>query len=443
MRRFALLLGVIFSLSSSYAGAQNCDGFTDVLLSSPFCPDVAWLKTFGITKGCAPSQFCPTENVSRLQMAAFMHRLSNNVAFQNGGNAFGVEALLGTMDNYPLYAMVNNETVMQLQPVRDPYFGNNPNVIFGMVLNGADIGILGATIAGGGGCNVYNGSCTTNVANGVSGDFATVGGGIGNTAGSGLGATVPGGVYNTASGYASLAAGYGAQATQDRSFVWSGWLFGGAPSFGPNAAWFGGEHGLGVDYYAQRADNGGQRWVYIGDNISGQTIATWTGAFLADGDTWTNASDRALKADFTAVDAQAVLAKVAQLPIDEWRYKAENGQRHLGPVAQDFYAAFGLGADDKHITTVDEGGVALAAIKGLNAKVDAQATLLQSRLESAVQEKNRQLAEQAATIGEQQREISELRGRVSAAESLRGELAALRSAVAEILQERQVTAQRN
>ena len=108
---------------------------------------------------------------------------------------------------------------------------------------------------------------------------------------------------------------------------------------------------------------------------------------LTDGGAWTNASDRALKTDFTAVDAQAVLAKVAQLPIDEWRYKAEDGQRHLGPVAQDFYAAFGLGADDKHITTVDEGGVALAAIKGLNAKVDEQT----SRLESAVQEKNRQL----------------------------------------------------
>ena len=39
-------------------------------------------------------------------------------------------------------------------------------------------------------------------------------------------------------------------------------------------------------------------------------------------------------------------------------------------MAQDFYAAFGLGADDKHITTVDEGGVALAAIQGLNQKLE-------------------------------------------------------------------------
>jgi hypothetical protein len=138
---------------------------------------------------------------------------------------------------------------------------------------------------------------------------------------------------------------------------------------------------LGIDYFAQRPDHGGQRWVYIGDNFSGLTINTWTTAYLSDGGTWTNASDRALKADFTAVDAQAVLAKVAQLPIDEWSYKAEGGQRHLGPVAQNFYAAFGLRADDKHITTVDEGGVALAAIKGLY-----------ERTEAALQAKDREIA---------------------------------------------------
>ena len=39
--------------------------------------------------------------------------------------------------------------------------------------------------------------------------------------------------------------------------------------------------------------------------------------------------------------------------------------RHIGPMAQDFHSAFGLGLDNKHITTIDEGGVALAAIQGL------------------------------------------------------------------------------
>jgi hypothetical protein len=191
-----------------------------------------------------------------------------------------------------------------------------------------------------------------------------VGGGANNAAG--LYATVPGGFGNIATGEFSFAGGSSAQATDTNSFVWSGWSSGdGAPSNGPYQFYIGADHGFSVDYHTQQADLKGTRFFYIGDLSTGNTINVWNGAVLTDGGTWTNASDRALKDDFTAIDAQAVLAKVAQLPIDEWRYKTEAGQRHIGPVAQDFYAAFGLGADDRHITTVDEGGVALAAIKGL------------------------------------------------------------------------------
>ncbi len=42
--------------------------------------------------------------------------------------------------------------------------------------------------------------------------------------------------------------------------------------------------------------------------------------------------------------------------------------RHVGPMAQDFYAAFRVGEDDRHITSIDEDGVALAAIKALHAE---------------------------------------------------------------------------
>ena len=54
------------------------------------------------------------------------------------------------------------------------------------------------------------------------------------------------------------------------------------------------------------------------------------------------------------------------MPISEWNYKKEADTiRHIGPVAQDFYALFGVGADDKSISTVDPAGVALVAIKEL------------------------------------------------------------------------------
>jgi hypothetical protein len=87
-----------------------------------------------------------------------------------------------------------------------------------------------------------------------------------------------------------------------------------------------------------------------------------------DGSSWINASDRNLKQEFAPVDARAVLDKVAALPVQTWSYKAQPGQKHLGPVAQDFFKAFNLGADDVSIATVDESGVALAAIQGLNQK---------------------------------------------------------------------------
>jgi hypothetical protein len=76
------------------------------------------------------------------------------------------------------------------------------------------------------------------------------------------------------------------------------------------------------------------------------------------------------------VDPRAILAAVVTLPIERWSYKGESA-RHLGPMAQDFAAAFGLGADDRHIFPLDAGGVALAAIQGLHGLVHAQAARLE------------------------------------------------------------------
>jgi hypothetical protein len=83
-------------------------------------------------------------------------------------------------------------------------------------------------------------------------------------------------------------------------------------------------------------------------------------------------SDRNLKAGFEPVAAKSILEKVAELPITRWHYTNDVATTHLGPMAQDFYAAFDVGPDDKHIATVDEGGVALAAIQGLNQKLEEQ-----------------------------------------------------------------------
>ena len=98
-----------------------------------------------------------------------------------------------------------------------------------------------------------------------------------------------------------------------------------------------------------------------------------------DGLAFNASSDRQAKENFAAVQPRAVLEKVAALPMNEWDFKQDPATRHLGPMAQDFYAAFGLGTDDKHIATVDAEGVALAAIQGLNQKVEQQAAELKAR----------------------------------------------------------------
>ncbi|MEI6197197.1 MAG: tail fiber domain-containing protein, partial [Verrucomicrobiota bacterium] len=100
----------------------------------------------------------------------------------------------------------------------------------------------------------------------------------------------------------------------------------------------------------------------------------------------TPSSDRNLKKNFAAVDALAVLAKVSALPIQQWTYKAEtDAVHHVGPMAQDFHAAFGLGANDVTIATVDADGVALAAIQGLNQKLEADAKAKDAEIETLKQ----------------------------------------------------------
>ena len=95
--------------------------------------------------------------------------------------------------------------------------------------------------------------------------------------------------------------------------------------------------------------------------------AATAGVQLAAGSgSWSTLSDRNLKANFAAVDSRDVLQRLVALPVSTWNYRAQGPSiRHLGPTAQDFKAAFGLGEDDRTISVVDEQGVALAAIQGL------------------------------------------------------------------------------
>lgn len=83
-------------------------------------------------------------------------------------------------------------------------------------------------------------------------------------------------------------------------------------------------------------------------------------------------SDRNLKTAFAAIDPAQVLAKVVALPITSWQYRKDGPEvRHLGPMAQDFHAAFGLWNSDTMIFPLDASGVSLAAIQALHARLQA------------------------------------------------------------------------
>jgi hypothetical protein len=97
-------------------------------------------------------------------------------------------------------------------------------------------------------------------------------------------------------------------------------------------------------------------------------------------------SSRDLKRDLEPVPAAAVLETLGELPLYSWSYLRDaEGVRHLGPTAEDFYAAFGLGRDNKHIAPADTGGVALAAIQALAERLeekDDEIRELRARLEA-------------------------------------------------------------
>ena len=184
--------------------------------------------------------------------------------------------------------------------------------------------------------------------NEATGEYSTIAGGWMNQA-SGQYATIPGGAYNGALGGYSFAAGRHAKANGDGCFVW-----GDSSTTADIAA-------SGTNEFKVRASGG--VWFYSTSDLT-------KGVKLEAGGTgWVgfNTSNKALKYGIRSVDGKDILYRLAQMPISRWSYQSEEPKiEHLGPMAQDFYDAFGLGEDNKHISTVDADGVAMAAIQGLH-----------------------------------------------------------------------------
>ena len=121
----------------------------------------------------------------------------------------------------------------------------------------------------------------------------------------------------------------------------------------------------------------------VGVASSGHHIDVAGGAYC-DGTNWVNASDRNAKENFERVDGEELLGKIENLDITRWNYKGDDAAKHIGPTAQDFKETFGVGSDDKSISTIDPSGIALAAIKELskqNRELKDQNAKLMKKLE--------------------------------------------------------------
>jgi hypothetical protein len=112
---------------------------------------------------------------------------------------------------------------------------------------------------------------------------------------------------------------------------------------------------------------------------------------------WSVTSDRNAKTDIAEIDHRETLRNVTQLPVTSWEYTHDPNRRYVGPMAQEFHTAFGLGHDDKHIGTLDTDGVALSALKGLIAEL---------------RERQERSAAQARRLAELEAELQTLREEV-------------------------------
>ena len=121
-----------------------------------------------------------------------------------------------------------------------------------------------------------------------------------------------------------------------------------------------------------------------------------------------------------------MLERVVDLPIERWRFKTEDeGVKHVGPMAQDFHEAFGLGESDTAIATVDADGVAFAAIQGLNLRLnekDAEIQVLREEKEAEIdslETRKRGLEAEMETL---QDEVALLKAGLSRLEELVGKI---------------------
>lgn len=233
--------------------------------------------------------------------------------------------------------------------------------------------------------------------NATTAQFGVVMGG-GNNLASGEYATIAGGTFGVAAGHYSFVAG-GSDNTTNGDYSFAAGRYATVSAVHDGALVL--ADGTALPFQSSAANEfavrctGGARVVTGIDGLGNPT----SGACLTPGSgSWASCSDRNMKENFAAIDGDAILDALIDLPVSAWNYRSEpDGVRHIGPMAQDFYRAFGLGADERHITAIDAEGVALTAIKELH-----------RRMADELAAKDRELADLRAELMKMQAALNRL-----------------------------------
>ena len=356
------------------------------------------------------------------------NRLAADAAFLGGGQHNTNAGLRGVLAGGWLNRIESTANQAFLGGGFSNAVRGSSSVIVGGERNTVESGINFASIGGG-------------LGNNLSGHYATISGGNGNQA-DGMFATIPGGNLNRADAMHSFAAGNRAKALHTGSFVWADSTYADFASTAANQFLVrAGSAGINTtspqatldivtanrDQFALRLQNtAADGWSSIkmadgaGHNSSisfhyGQGLhgeaggpTSTIGFYVPGGDffelrddrlgaicnapmratVFVETSDRNRKQAVEPVNPGAMLQSVVSLPISTWAFTNAANTRHLGPMAQDFRSTFGLGDDDTTISARDVGGVALAAIQGLNQKLteelqrrDTENAALKARLD--------------------------------------------------------------
>ncbi|HYH82935.1 MAG TPA: tail fiber domain-containing protein [Longimicrobium sp.] len=253
--------------------------------------------------------------------------------------------------------------------------------VFASFAFGDQVEVTGVDAAGFGASNTVGGTAAFSAGSGnhVCG-FASVAIGFTNTTGS-----APGGVCAAGNGQGSVAIGYRVTADADYAVA----LGHRASANGHDGAFVAADQST-TDSLEASANNqfstryaGGYRLYTNATTTAGVQVA-------AGGGSWSSISDRNRKSDFLDVNGEDLLARLRNVPVTTWRYRAEADRStfHIGPMAQDWQAAFGFSRDGTTINMGDIDGVNLAAVKALEQRTTSQAARIQT-LEAQVAELQR------------------------------------------------------